>query len=259
MPEAIRFAFAGDRDVAVWVLEHLLDEGFRPEALFLRAAKRASHADRLAELCAFLPPERVFRGKSFRTEATLIALQALELDYIVGIHFPYIVPREVLELPRIGVLNLHPAYLPHNRGWHTPSWAILEETPIGATLHYMDEGIDSGDIVAQQTLAVRPDDTADKLYGRVKRLEFDVFKQAWPSLVAQSAARTPQDPNEGSSHVKEDLLDPKVRRIDLNAELKAGDLIRKLRAHTTSDPGEAAFFEENGKRYRVRVEIEEED
>jgi len=259
MSEAIRFAFAGDRDVAVWVLEHLLDEGFRPEALFLRAAKRASHADRLAELCAFLPPERVFRGKSFRKEPALTALRTLELDYIVAVHFPYIVPREVLALPRLGVLNLHPAYLPHNRGWHTPSWAILEETPIGATLHYMDEGIDSGDIVAQQTLEVHPDDTADKLYGRVKRLEFEVFKQAWPSLVAQSAARTPQDPNEGSSHVKEDLLDPRVRRIDLNEELKAGDLIRMLRAHTTNDPGEAAFFEENGKRYRVRVEIEEEN
>jgi methionyl-tRNA formyltransferase len=259
MSDALRFAFAGDRDIAVWVLEYLLGEGFRPQALLLRATKRASHAEQLAAMCTYLPDEHVLPGKTFRKEAGLDTLRALELDYIVGVHFPYIVPQEVLDIPRLGVLNLHPAFLPYNRGWHTPSWAILEGTPIGATLHYMDAGIDTGDIVVQQAIEVCPDDTADKLYGRVKRLELDVFRQAWPSLASRTAPRTPQRTDDGSSHVKEDLLDPKARRIDLDDELRAGDLIRKLRAHTTSDPAEAAFFEEDGKRYRVRVEIEVED
>ena len=258
MSDAVRFAFAGDRDIAVWVLEHLLKEGFRPQALLLRAARRASHAERLAKLCSFLPDKQVLHGKSFRKDAGLKTLGALELDYIVGVHFPYIVPQEVLDVPRLGVLNLHPAFLPYNRGWHTPSWAILEGTPIGATLHYMDAGIDTGDIVMQQTIDVRPDDTADKLYGRVKQLELEVFRKAWPLLASRTAPRTPQRTDDGSAHVKEELLDPKTRRIDLDGELRAGELIRKLRAHTTNDPAEAAFFEQDGKRYRVRVEIEEE-
>ena len=168
----MRFAFAGDRDIAVWTLEYLLDGGYRPEALMLRAASRASHGERLAELCGHLPGDRIFRGKRFRSEPALATLRDLDLDFIVGIHFPYIVPREVLEIPRHGVLNLHPAYLPYNRGWHTPSWAILEGTPIGATLHFMDEGIDTGQVVAQRRLDVLPGDTADSLYRRVKRLFF---------------------------------------------------------------------------------------
>jgi len=255
----MRFAFAGDRDIAVWTLEYLLAAGHRPEALLLRAASKASHGDRLAKLCGHLPAERVFHGKSFRREPALTALRELELDFIVGVHFPYIVPPEVLEIPRHGVLNLHPAYLPYNRGWHTPSWAILDGTPIGATLHFMDAGIDTGRIVAQRELDVRPGDTADALYRRVKRLELEVLKDAWPDLAAGNITRTAQDPDAGSAHVREDLLDPEFRRIDLDASTTGGDLLRKLRAHTTSDPAEAAFFEQDGKRYRVRVEIEEED
>ena len=77
-------------------------------------------------------------------------LEQLSLDYIICVHFPYIVPREILSIPKYGVTNLHPAYLPYNLGWHTPSWAILENTPIGATLHYMDECVDTGDIIHQK-------------------------------------------------------------------------------------------------------------
>lgn len=253
----MRFAFAGDRDIAVWTLEFLLAGGWRPEALLLPATSKASHGDRLAELCAYLPAERVFRGKAFRREPALSTLRELDLDLIVGVHFPYIVPPEVLEIPRVGVLNLHPAYLPYNRGWHTPSWAILEGTPIGATLHFMDEGIDTGHVVARRELDVGPGDTADSLYRRVKRLELDVFKEAWPALAAGDITRTGQHPDAGNVHVKEDLLDPEFRRIDLDTPTTAGELLRKLRAHTTNDPAEAAFFEQDGKRYRVRVEIEE--
>lgn len=250
-----RFAFAGDRDVAVHVLDFLLERGERPLALLLTEPGRASHADELEARCGFLPPENVLRGSAFRDPAAVELLRELRLDWIVGIHFPYLVPQEVLDVPRRGMLNLHPALLPWNRGWHTPSWALLEGTPVGATLHFMDAGIDTGDVVHQRALVPGPGDTADSLYRRLKALEVEVFREAWPSVADGTFARTPQPAGTGSAHRRRDLFTPEVQRIDPGAQVRAGDLLRQLRALTTSRWDEAAYFEEDGVRYHVQVTI----
>jgi methionyl-tRNA formyltransferase len=254
----MRIVFAGDREIGVRVLEYLLSQGVRPLALLLPALDQASHADRLIEMCPFLLPEQILRGTRFREPEAAALLRRLEPDYIIGIHFPYIVPEEVLAVPRVGVLNLHPAFLPYNRGWHTPSWAILEQTPIGATLHFMDSGVDTGDIVHQTQLAVSPGDTAHTLYGKLLELEMRVFAEAWPRLESGLYERKPQDPAQGSAHLRPELLEPSVQQIDLDEEVRAGDLIRRLRALTTNQRAEAAFFEESGRRFRIQVVIHEE-
>ncbi|MEM6926020.1 MAG: formyltransferase family protein, partial [Myxococcota bacterium] len=203
----MRFAFAGDRDLAVECLEFLLERGDRPEVLLLAGPKRASHADRLAALCApFLPPERILRGTWFRGPKGQAFLRELDLDLALSVHFPYIVPPEVLAMPARGFLNLHPAYLPYNRGWHTPTWALLEDTPIGATFHVMDDGVDTGDILAQRALQPTLGDTANTLYAKLKALEVELFREAWPALVEDQLHRQPQDPDAGTSHVKADLF-----------------------------------------------------
>ncbi len=254
----LRIVFAGDRDISVWVLKHILGDGLKPVALLVPESSRASHADELLALCSFLEPGRVLRGRQFREPEGVALLSRLDLDYIICVHFPYMVSEEVLSIPRVGVLNLHPAYLPYNRGWHTPSWAILEETAAGATLHFMDEGTDTGDIVHQKRLEVSWGDTAHSLYQRLKQLEREVFKEAWPELVSHSYERTPQNPNEGTFHKRAQLLTQDVRRIDLAAMVNAGDLVRRLRALTTNGVDEAAYYETDGKRYRIQVLIEEE-
>lgn len=253
-----RFAYAGDRDISVWVLEYLLAEGFRPQALLLPEARQASHAGELVRLCAHLPPERVLHGYAFREPRGMALLRELDLDVVVGIHFPYLVPEPVLRIPRLGVLNLHPAYLPWGRGWHTPSWALLQGTPIGATLHVMDTGVDSGDVLHQRALEVSPGDTANTLYSRLKRLELEVFREAWPALVRGKCRRTPQPRQSPPAHRKQDLLVPGVQRIDLDERVPAGDLLRRLRALTTNQVNEAAYFDAGGTRYRVQVVIHEE-
>ena len=254
----MRFAYAGDREIAVRVLDWLLAQGVRPLLLLVPAPERQSHAEALVARCPFLPPERVLRGAEFQQPHGLELLRGLELDYVFGVHFPLLIPEVALAIPRHGVLNLHPAYLPYNRGWHTPSWALMDETPIGATLHFMDTGVDTGDIVHQRELAVSPADTAHSLYQRLLELELRVFQEAWPDLVAESYARRRQDPEAGTVHRKRDLLADRVRRVDLDQPVRAGDLLLRLRALTTSHPDEAAYYEAAGRRYRIRVSIEEE-
>ena len=252
----LRFAFAGDRRISVRVLDYLLERGCEPSALLLSAPARASHAAELEARLPGLSKNRVFRGTEFRSPAALASLGSMELDYIVAVHFPYLVPHDLLRLPRAGVLNLHPAFLPFNRGWHTASWAILDGTPIGATLHFMDEGVDTGDIVLRRELTITPGDTADVLYPRLEHLELEVFQEAWPAIEDGTFERVPQQPGEGSAHRKDELLRDEVQRIDPEASVRAGDLLRRLRALTTNAVSEAAYYEVDGVRYRVQVSIE---
>jgi methionyl-tRNA formyltransferase len=135
----------------------------------------------------------------------------------------------------------------------------LEETPIGATVHFMNSRIDGGDIVHQKRLTTLPEDTADSLYKRVKQLELEVFIEVWPALIAGTFTRTPQDLDAGSFHARDDLFDPSVQRLDLGAVVRVETLLRRLRALTTNRVEEASYFDLDGKRYRVQVAISRDD
>lgn len=249
-----RVVFAGDRDVAVDVLDILLADNVRPVGLLLPSTDRASHDAELLRRCSYLSEDAIFRGDSFRAEKGIDHLHEIAPDFLLSVHFPYLVPPPLLDLPAVAPLNLHPAYLPYNRGWHTPSWALLDNTPFGATLHLMRSEVDAGPIVERQEFPVRPDDTAHSLYQRVKALEVSVFKRAWPRL--QNGTATPSTPSsEGTLHTETDLHDPAVQQIDPDAHLRAGTLLNRLRALTTNCLDEAAYIEQDGTRYRIQISI----
>lgn len=253
----MKYIFAGDRDISVWVLKYLIDKGFKPEALMITEKNKASHAQELIKLSA-LPSSKIFEGNEFKSTKGLSTLSEIKPNFIFGIHFPYLIPKNVLEIPRNGFLNLHPAYLPFNRGWHTPSWAIIEKTPIGATLHFMEEKLDAGDIIHQKEIIIEPNETANSLYQRLKLVEFETFKEAFPKLIDGSFQRTKQDLTKGTSHVKKDLFSDEIQKLDLDKEFKGVDLIDKLRALTTNNISEAAYFINNGRKYHLQIKIEEE-
>ena len=255
----MRIAFAGDRDISIKVLKFILKSGVKPLSLLVSDKSRQTHARELIQMCSpFMNTDFIFEGSSFRKKKSISMLQQLSLDYIISVHFPYIVSREILLVPKYGVVNLHPAYLPYNRGWHTPTWAIIEDTPIGATLHFMDEGVDTGDIIYQRKMDISLGDTADSLYKKLKKLEFEVFKDAWQPLAHGISNRIPQGLSVGTVHKKNDLFHDKIQKIDLNSFLKAENLIRQLRALTTNDLNEAAYYNVGKKRYRIQIKITEE-
>ena len=246
----MKYIYAGDRDISVEILKFLIDQGFQPAALLISEKSKASHAEELIKL-AGLSPELIFEGKSFLQAENISKLKAIGAKYIFGIHFPYIIPQEVLDIPAVGFLNLHPAYLPFNKGWHTPSWAILDGTPYGATLHFMSMELDCGDIIHQKLLKINPDDTAHSLYQRVKNLEVEVFKEAFPKLLVEPGRL--KQTETGSIHSKKELS--AVQELPLNELMKVDDLLKRLRALTTNKTTEAAYFQVDGKKYYIQVTV----
>jgi methionyl-tRNA formyltransferase len=109
-----------------------------------------------------------------------------------------ILRRDVLD--RFPVVNLHISYLPYNRGADPTLWSVLEDTPAGVTIHHIDEGVDTGDVIARRRVEL--DDAADTLataYAKVQEAMAELFREQWPAISAGTAARTPQPPG-GSSH-----------------------------------------------------------
>jgi methionyl-tRNA formyltransferase len=134
----------------------------------------------------------------------------------------------------------------------------LDKTPHGATLHFMDEKIDTGDIVHQKELVVSLADTGDTLYKRALCLELEVFKEAWPHLVNRSYTRRPQQEHLQTTHKRKDLALQAVQKIDLDATVRAGDLIDKMRALTTNHSEEASYFVVDGRKYFIQIAIKPE-
>jgi len=249
----MRYAFAGDRQISLNLLNFLISKGFSPLALFVSSENIASH-DKDLKAISGLPNDLIFVGNEIKTLESYSKLKVLELDYIFGIHFPYIISKELLNLPKIGFLNLHPAYLPYNKGWNTPTWAIIDKTPFGATLHFMSENLDEGDIIHQKQIEITILDTADTLYQKVLKLEEEVFCEAFDSLVALNPNRTKQL-NKGTSHNKKDLST--INKLDCNETIRTIDLIDKIRALTTNNSNESAYLEIDGKRINLQIVLKE--
>ena len=106
--------------------------------------------------------------------------------------------------PPGGILNLHNSYLPWGRGANPCTWAIIDQTPHGASLHWVDQGIDTGPIFHQEALEIRPGETADELYRRTMDLEVEVFRTGIIRYTNGDRTRVPQ-PIGGTFHRKNDF------------------------------------------------------
>lgn len=247
---SIRLAYAANRALGVKVLRLLRENGIQPVALMVPSEPQDANISVMKSMLEDGVP--VIEGKAFRDPPTRSLLAGLGLDYVLSVHYPYLFPPELLRLPKIGTLNLHPALLPYNRGWNTPSWAIVDGTPAGATLHWVNEDLDAGDIALQREVSPQPDDTADRLYQRLLQAELELMREAIPLLRERRLPRRPQETG-GSFHMKKDL--DAIRELDLDATAKVRDVVNRLRGLTTNVVEESAYFVEDGRRYFIRTEI----
>ena len=248
-----KIGYAGDRHIAVKVLSFIKKHDIYPQILFISDNKESSHSEELISLCKDLPFENIIPGSKLSEERTIKKVKSLALDYIFCIHYPYLIPTSIIDCVNIGVINLHPAYLPYNRGWNTPTWSIIEKTPYGATLHFMDSKLDTGDIIAQEKIEILPEDTADSLYNRTLELEYELFKSSWPVLMTGKPERIRQDHNLATIHRKGDIKS--IQKLELSEEKKIEDILDLLRGLTTNNLDEAAYYEKNDKRYFIQIKI----
>jgi dTDP-4-amino-4,6-dideoxyglucose formyltransferase len=109
-----------------------------------------------------------------------------QIDILVSYNYRSIIRSDVLSLPRLLAVNLHTALLPFNRGAHPVLWSILEGTPLGITIHQIDEGLDTGPIIFQKPLK-SPDvkKSLRQIYEYVNQELVDLFCENWPILVAR--------------------------------------------------------------------------
>ena len=199
-----------------------------------------------------MPSEKVWLGNQLRNPDTLARLQELRPDIGISASFAYLLKPEMIQIFPHGCINLHAALLPYNGGWHTNVWPIIEGTPAGATVHYIDAGVDSGDIIAQRQIPVEPTDTGGTVHEKITRDLIELFKETWPSIREGKNSRTPQDRSKATSHRKAEIGE--ISRIDLDRAYRASELINLLRARTYL-PYPSAYYVEGEKRTYVRIEL----
>jgi len=131
--------------------------------------------------------------------ANVARLREIAPDFILSFYYRNMIRPEVLEIPRLGALNLHGSYLPRYRGRVPVNWAVINgETETGATLHYMVEKPDAGDIVDRERVDIAFADTAFDVFTKVTDAAVTVIARAWPLLRDGNAPRIPMDLKAGS-------------------------------------------------------------
>lgn len=199
--------------------------------------------------------DNVFVHSLLTTKEQLRTIEDVQPDYVVSCGYRHVVPKDVLDVPTDGCLNLHPSYLPFNRGANPNVWSIVEGTPAGVTLHFMDEGVDTGSIIAQQRVEMRFSDTGKSLHKRLNEAQVELFKRAWPDVVSGEFVAEEQDGHAGTYHRTDEF----EALCDLNPdeETTVEDLLNRLRA-LTYPPYDNARIEMNGETYYVEINIEKE-
>lgn len=165
--------------------------------------------------------------------------------------WPKIIKDRLINFPRCGFLNTHPSLLPYNRGKHYSFWALVEQAPFGVTIHRVDSGIDSGEIVAQRAINYGWEDTGKTLYEKAIASMIDLLTDIYPDLRTLNFPSRPQ-PAGGSFHNASEL--DAASEIFLDKTYSGRELLNLLRARTfPSYP--ACWFCDGGVEYEVRIEI----
>ena len=142
-------------------------------------------------------------------------LLAAEKPDILALGGTRIIKSQILEIPRRATVNVHPGLLPWLRGSASVGWALYKDLPEGATAHFIDPGIDTGDIILSRQLPVYRHDTYESLNYCIGLLSGELMSESLKLLANGEAPRTPQDRNAGQTFkvIPDDLLEEGKRRL----------------------------------------------
>ena len=247
----LRVAFAGTPDFARAALQALLDAGYRPPLVLSQPDRpagrglklQASAVKQLAEAhgLPMAQPRSLRLDGKFADDAGAARWALLDArpDVLVVAAYGLILPQWVLDLPRLGCLNIHGSLLPRWRGAAPVQRAIeAGDARTGITLMQMDAGLDTGDILELQAIDIAADDTSASLSARLAVLGGQMLVQALPALARGMLARQPQ-PEQGVSYAH------KIQKTEAAIDWRqpAAVIERRVRAF---DPFPGASFDFDG-------------
>lgn len=179
-------------------------------------------------------------------------IKKLKPDVILVVYWKYLLKESFFKIPKYGCINFHMAYLPYNRGKNPNFWSIVENTPAGCTIHKIDEGIDSGEILCQSKTRFNYFDTGKTLFIKILRDFLKLFYKNWNKMKENKFTGYRQSLKRGSFHLSKDFEKSSI--INLKKKYYPLDLINIIRAKMFK-PHKPAYFKIGNKKYYIEVKI----
>ena len=244
----MRIVFIGTGEIGVPTLRALLNSEHEVVAVVTQPDKRVGREQRIEP-----PPIKkeivktripILQPARIKDQQATEEIRDFAPDVIVVVAYGQILPRDVLEIPRLACLNLHASLLPRWRGAAPVQAAIAAgDCETGITAMYMDEGLDTGDILLQRSVEILPNDTGGSLHDRLAQIAPEALLESLRLLSAGNAPRIPQD-NARATYA------PKLKRehglIDWSESAEA--IERKIRAY---NPWPGAFMKVDHQNLKV--------
>ena len=225
-------------------LDHILRDGYRVKAIV--AVQREDALQNIAEGhdLPILIPEKV-NSSSFAQK-----LQKLDPDLFILSGYNKILRPIIFDIPPLGTINLHGGKLPEYRGAAPINWQIIHgETIGGCAIIFVDEGIDTGDIIRQEYYRIQPQDTHASVLEKTLEIFPPLLVKVLEDIEGDEVTVTPQDPNQGCYHTRRYPRDSKIDWKHMT-DVQVHNLVRGMHG-----PYPAAFT----YRGDTRIEIEKTD
>jgi len=205
-----------------------------------RAASRPAAEPSTRAACA----PQILQFAKIKDPQAIEQIRRLTPDVIVVVAYGQILPRDVLEIPRLACLNLHASLLPHWRGAAPIQAAIAAgDGETGITVMYMDEGLDTGDILLQRSVEILPNDTGGALHDRLAQIAPETLLESLRLLAAGNAPRIPQENARATYAAK---LKREHGQIDWSQSAEV--IERKIRAY---NPWPSAFMKIDRQNLKI--------
>ena len=250
----MRVVFIGTGDIGLPVLRWLLDAGehelvgvvTQPDKPVGREQRIQAPPIKAALAGRDLP---VLQPKRIKHDEAVEAIRALNPEVIVVMAYGQILPRAVLEIPSVACLNLHASLLPKHRGAAPIQAAIVAgDAETGVTVMYMDEGLDTGDILLKRQLSIAPDETGGSLHDRLAGIAPEALDAALQLLQAGTAPRFAQNSSEATYAPK---LEREHGLIDWSEPAAA--IERKIRAFNPWPGAFALLRDDAGRERKLKI------
>ena len=246
----MKAVFMGTPDFAVPTLQKMIDMGIEVTAVVTQPDKAKGRGKKViyspVKECALAHDLPVYQPVRIRKEPEFIqTLRDMQPDVIVVVAFGQILPKEILDIPRLGCVNVHASLLPKFRGAAPIQWSIIDgEEVTGVTTMLMDVGLDTGDMLLKTEIPMDPKETGGSLHDKLAAVGGELLEKTLIGLEAGTIVPEKQDDSQAGEYAR--MLDKELGHIDFNQPAVVIErLIRGL------NPWPSAYTYIDGKALKI--------